>query len=158
MTVLQSDRRNDAERALETLLRHWPRRRTWLEPNGVVRRYSRLKQVPGLPTGRRSRLRSPWLRQPDALDPLLSILDRPLAYRTENSTLASGCFGGTALLWRVNPDEWRTLACEVANRNLTPKEWNQFVGDEKRDLPTCESGRPIFARAPFRFEPQATNH
>jgi hypothetical protein len=137
MTVLQSDRRNDEERALETLHRRWPRRCSWLEPDGVVRRYSRLKQVSGPPTGRRSYLRSPWLRQPDALDPPPSILERPLAYSTEGSTRASGSFGGPALLRSVNPDDWRTLACDVANRDLTPEEWNQFVGDEKRFQPTC---------------------
>ena len=40
---------------------------------------------------------------------------------------------------------WRRLACSLANRNLGPREWEQFLADVKKYQPTCpgrDRGRP----------------
>jgi hypothetical protein len=61
--------RNEVEVAHEALLRRWPRRRAWLEPDGEVRQYPRLEHPRLTPLRRRSRVRSVWLRQPAAIVP-----------------------------------------------------------------------------------------
>jgi WD40 repeat protein/DNA-binding SARP family transcriptional activator len=34
---------------------------------------------------------------------------------------------GAAVVWNVDPDAWKRRACEVANRNLTRREWSDFL-------------------------------
>jgi hypothetical protein len=43
---------------------------------------------------------------------------------------SDGRGGGAVILWNTNITSWIAHACSIANRNLTPAEWKQFVGDE----------------------------
>jgi WD40 repeat protein/DNA-binding SARP family transcriptional activator len=36
--------------------------------------------------------------------------------------------GGTAIVWNVDPAAWKARACSVANRSLSPAEWQEFLG------------------------------
>jgi WD40 repeat protein/DNA-binding SARP family transcriptional activator len=36
---------------------------------------------------------------------------------------------GTGVIWNVNPTTWEAQACQVANRNLTRQEWNEYISD-----------------------------
>ncbi len=39
-----------------------------------------------------------------------------------------GLFGdGTGVIWNVDPAAWTAQACRVANRNLTPAKWSEFL-------------------------------
>lgn len=55
-----------------------------------------------------------------------------LAFSRDGKTLAAGAADGTVLLWHVDLPFWQTLACAIANRNLTRTEWEEYVG---RDVP-----------------------
>ena len=50
--------------------------------------------------------------------------------------LASGGNDGAVFLWEVDPANWYTRACHIANRMLTQAEWQQFFGDIPYN-PTC---------------------
>jgi WD40 repeat protein len=43
---------------------------------------------------------------------------------------------GSILLWTIDIDSWRSLACQRAGRNLTQEEWRHFFGDEPYHM-TC---------------------
>jgi WD40 repeat protein len=34
---------------------------------------------------------------------------------------------GTGIVWNVDPAAWKTQACRVAHRNMTPSEWRDFL-------------------------------
>jgi WD40 repeat protein len=34
---------------------------------------------------------------------------------------------GTGVIWNIDPASWKAQACRVANRNLTPAEWHDFL-------------------------------
>jgi WD40 repeat protein len=36
---------------------------------------------------------------------------------------------GTGIVWDVDPTDWNTYACRIANRNLTRTEWTDFLPD-----------------------------
>jgi hypothetical protein len=48
----------------------------------------------------------------------------------EGDSLAVLFRTGSVVLIDLNLDSWQRLACQRANRNLTPEEWGQFFGDE----------------------------
>ncbi len=51
-----------------------------------------------------------------------------LAFSPDDTQLAvAGDFG--VLIWDMRLDSWIEAACEIANRNLTPEEWNTFLID-----------------------------
>ncbi len=52
-----------------------------------------------------------------------------VAFSPDGQTLASGSWDMTIGLWDVSPASWQTRACFVANRNLTPEEWEQYFPD-----------------------------
>ena len=54
-------------------------------------------------------------------------------------TLASGNWDGSIWLWDVGIASWQKRACAVANRDLTPAEWHQYVGDNEPYRRTCSS-------------------
>jgi WD40 repeat protein len=51
-----------------------------------------------------------------------------LAFNPDGQTMASGGLDGKIILWDLRLDSWRSRACEIANRNLTPEEWNRYIG------------------------------
>ncbi|MFQ5617246.1 MAG: WD40 repeat domain-containing protein, partial [Anaerolineales bacterium] len=60
-----------------------------------------------------------------------------LFFDAGGQTLFSGHRDGAVLQWNVNFDSWLSLACTLAQRNMTPDEWEQFIPDlEYRE--TCE--------------------
>ena len=36
---------------------------------------------------------------------------------------------GIGVIWSVDPATWQAQACRIANRNLTPAEWHNFLPD-----------------------------
>ena len=50
-----------------------------------------------------------------------------LAFSQDTSTLLSSTRTGNIYRWNLN--EWRQLACELAGRNLSNTEWEQFFPD-----------------------------
>jgi len=48
----------------------------------------------------------------------------------DGQRLASGSVDKTVLIWTLDLDKLSKKACEVAGRNLTCEEWQQFFGDE----------------------------
>jgi len=45
----------------------------------------------------------------------------------DGSKLVLGTNDGHGLLWDLDPRHWAARACRVAGRNLTRKEWNQYL-------------------------------
>lgn len=50
-----------------------------------------------------------------------------VAFSPKGTVLASA-FGGDIVLLDLNLTSWQHQACRIANRDLTPQEWNQWVG------------------------------
>jgi WD40 repeat protein len=43
---------------------------------------------------------------------------------------------GQGVVWDVDPESWERRACELANRTLTPEEWEEFLPDRPYE-PAC---------------------
>jgi len=50
----------------------------------------------------------------------------------DNLLLATG-----NAIWDLNADDWSEMACQVANRNLSPAEWALFFGTDRDYISTC---------------------
>lgn len=48
----------------------------------------------------------------------------------DGTRLYEGAFSSMVELWRLSPVAWEDRACAIANRNLSPEEWERFLGDE----------------------------
>ena len=55
---------------------------------------------------------------------------KSITFEPRNDILASVGEDNSIVLWNVNFDDWIGQACRIANRNLTPKEWNTFFGTQ----------------------------
>lgn len=54
---------------------------------------------------------------------------RALAFRADGSQLLGSDIRGNVLIWDLRTEAWRLQACRIANRNFSPQEWRQFLGD-----------------------------
>lgn len=61
-----------------------------------------------------------------------------LAFSQDGRWLATSSLDGTVRLWRTSLDELAAVACQVAGRNLTQDEWEQYFGGEEYRR-TCDS-------------------
>jgi WD40 repeat protein len=60
------------------------------------------------------------------------------AIRPDGKELAmGGGVGREILVWDLDPEHWVTAACELAGRNLTPDEWDTYIGDLAEFRKTC---------------------
>jgi WD40 repeat protein len=56
-------------------------------------------------------------------------------------TLVTSSWDGSLVFWDLRPSFWQARACELAGRNLTRDEWDQFVsGDYRRTCPKWPEG------------------
>jgi WD40 repeat protein len=62
---------------------------------------------------------------------------RRLAYDPTHKTLASCGTGGIIFRWNLDPQFLQACACRLANRNLKPEEWRQFVSEADPYRRTC---------------------
>lgn len=53
-----------------------------------------------------------------------------VAFNPRLQMIASGSRDRTINFWDVNPLAWAARACQIANRNLNPREWGQYFRDE----------------------------
>ena len=60
-----------------------------------------------------------------------------VVFSADGSTLASTSKDGTIWLWDVDVATWEKLACFIANRNLTHKEWDEYIGSAKDYTRIC---------------------
>jgi WD40 repeat protein len=67
------------------------------------------------------------------------------SFGADGRLLASALPAGGLAIRPLDLQRWRTLACAVANRNLGPREWEQFMAEDAPYEPTCpgrERGHP----------------
>jgi len=57
-----------------------------------------------------------------------SILD--LYFSQDGNSLASGSTDGSIVIWNMNLEAWKALACQRTNRNLSEEEWRRYFGEE----------------------------
>jgi len=64
-----------------------------------------------------------------------------VSFSPDGKTLAADGPKNDILLWDVDVASWRRQACQRVNRNLSPEEWNRYIG-ETPPRETCPGGRP----------------
>lgn len=69
---------------------------------------------------------------------------RALAFSPAGDRLASAGDDGAIVAWRARTADLVEAACERLTRNLTPHEWQQYLGDEAY-RPTCSSPAEAFS-------------
>jgi WD40 repeat protein len=76
------------------------------------------------------------LRDVDTLNPVGPPLAVYTGYNVEGMQVSNNTnplygwsvHNGMVVSWDFSVDSWQTLACQMANRNLTHSEWKQFIG------------------------------
>jgi hypothetical protein len=58
-------------------------------------------------------------------------------YAGDIQILVIGTSNGKLILWDTRPQSWIEQACRMANRILTPQEWDTYVGAETPYEPVC---------------------
>lgn len=53
-----------------------------------------------------------------------------IAWHPNGQLLVSGSWDDTLMLWKLDFTSWPERACRIANRNLTEREWEMFIGSE----------------------------
>ncbi|PKN95507.1 MAG: hypothetical protein CVU44_02130 [Chloroflexi bacterium HGW-Chloroflexi-6] len=81
----------------------------------------------------RQPLTRPYLRHTDGV--------HSLAFSSDGNLLASA--GNEIVLWDLSPESWLKKACNIAGRNFTQIEWQQFFSGEEYRLtcPTWPAGK-----------------
>jgi WD40 repeat protein len=87
-----------------------------------------------------------WYLNQDGALPMHTVVQTPspwfsaIAINSDGSMLLSGSTLGVLSWWDVDPASWRTRACQIAGRNLTQTEWNQYgvTGYSCEQWPTGE--------------------
>jgi WD40 repeat protein len=63
------------------------------------------------------------------------------SFSTDHSLSHNGTFllvsGKELVYWDVSVEAWLTVACQIANRDLTEPEWKNYVGNEASFRKTC---------------------
>jgi WD40 repeat protein len=54
---------------------------------------------------------------------------KSVVFRPQKGVLASVGEDDSIVFWEVDFEGWSSRACRIANRNLTPKEWDTYFGD-----------------------------
>jgi WD40 repeat protein len=65
------------------------------------------------------------------------ILDLNYASSPAGSRLVAGDAAAGLITWDVAVESWEAQACAIANRPLTPAEWDRYLGRELAYRPTC---------------------
>ena len=60
------------------------------------------------------------------------------AFSPDERFLLTNTYNGDARLWHLDVEDLKTLACEYAGRNLSPEEWEQYLGNRDSLQKTCE--------------------
>ena len=60
-----------------------------------------------------------------------------VVFAPDSASLVFVDFYGVVSDWDLSPASWRTRVCEMANRNLTRSEWTEYLGEKRRNEPTC---------------------
>jgi len=54
-----------------------------------------------------------------------------------DGTVVDRIIDGTIVIHNMNPADWLSRACQIANRNLTRAEWKQYIGEALTYEPVC---------------------
>lgn len=61
-----------------------------------------------------------------------------VVFGENGNSLITGDANGQILVWDINISHWLNRACQVANRNITPGEWERFFGETAYHLSCFE--------------------